>query len=200
MNELKEQMKGLSLIQKIDHLWTYYKIWLLIPIGIGVVIYVAFSAYRVRQENVLAGVVVVGSGVYGTEELEADLKEYMNSTEKTDRVKLHMNIPADNMAQTSLVSLSTLVGAEVVDVIVCPKETYEHFGGQGGFEDMETVLGDDVEKYADMVNGDAVIISDSKFLKEKFGIPYKEVYISVFVNAEHMEGAKAFVQYVLENI
>ena len=33
MNELKEQMKGMSLIQKIDHLWTYYKIWLLIPIG-----------------------------------------------------------------------------------------------------------------------------------------------------------------------
>lgn len=199
---MKEKMKGMTLLQKIDYLWTYYKIWLLIPIGIGVVIYIACSAYRASQENELVSTIVVGSVSQDTEEIEEEIKTYMGKTEKRDIVRMHMNIPADQLAQTSQVALTTLIGAESVDVIVCPQDVYEHFSSQDGFVDMNQVIGEAKEQEGiELTNkGDALKVTDSKFLQEKLGTPYKEVYIGVFINAPHEKGAAQFVQYVLEKL
>ena len=59
---MREKMKGMSLRQKLDYLWTYYKIWLLVPIIAGVILNVVYSAYRASRENVLVSAVVIGAG------------------------------------------------------------------------------------------------------------------------------------------
>ena len=199
---MKEKMKGMTLLQKIDYLWTYYKIWLLVPIGIGVVIYIGCSAYRASRENELVSTIVVGSVARETNEIQEEIKEYMGKTGKNDIVRMHMNIPADQLAQTSQVALTTLIGAEAVDVIICPEEVYEHFSSQGGFEDMSKLFGETGQKEGLELTEkrDALKITDSKFLQEKLGTPYKEVYIGVFINAPHEKGADQFVQYVLEKL
>ena len=53
---MKEKMRGMTLVQKIDYLWTYYKIWLLVPVVIGVVFYIISTTYRASQENELVSV------------------------------------------------------------------------------------------------------------------------------------------------
>ena len=63
---MREKMKNMSFKQKIDYLWTYYKIWLLVPLIVGVIINVAYSAYRAGQENILVSAVVIGAGSWGT--------------------------------------------------------------------------------------------------------------------------------------
>ena len=47
---------------------------------------------------------------------------------------------------------------------------------------------------------DAIVVNSSKFMKEKLGVPYDEVYMFVVANAPHEEGAAKFVQYVLDNL
>lgn len=198
---MREKMKGMTLIQKIDYLWTYYKIWLLVPVGIGFVIYMGCSIYRAQTENVLVNAVVVGSTLQDTEELSQDVKKYIGKDGKNDVVTLQTNIPDDNLGQASTVALSTIVGANTVDVIVCPKNVYEHFSGQqAGAISMQEMLGDKFTQYGDIVKEDAVVVSNSQFMKEKLGIPYEEVYMFVVANAPHREGAAQFVQYVLDNL
>ena len=199
---MREKMRGMTLLQKIDYLWTYYKIWLLVPVGIGIVIYMGCSIYRTKTENILVNAIVVGSTLRSTEELSQDVKEYMGEDGRHDVVTLQTNIPDDNMGQTSIVALSTVVGAETVDVIACPEKVYEHFSSQGGFEDMSELFGETGQKEGLELTekGDALKITDSKFLQKKLGTPYKEVYIGVFINAPHEKGADRFVQYVLEKL
>ena len=199
---MREKMRGMTLLQKIDYLWTYYKIWLLVPVGIGIVIYMGCSIYRTKTEHILVNAVVVGSTLRSTEELSQDVKEYMGEDGRHDVVTLQTNIPDDNMGQTSMVALSTVVGAETVDVIACPGKVYEHFSSQGGFEDMSKLFGETGQKEGLELTEkrDALKITDSKFLQKKLGTPYKEVYIGVFINAPHEKGADQFVQYVLEKL
>ena len=199
---MREKMRGMTLLQKIDYLWTYYKIWLLVPVGIGIVIYMGCSIYRTKTENILVNAVVVGSTLRSTEELSRDVKGYMGEDGRHDVVTVQTNIPDDNMGQTSMVALSTVVGAETVDVIACPEKVYEHFSSQGGFEDMSKLFGETGQKEGLELTekGDALKITGSKFLQEKLGTPYKEVYIGVFINAPHEKGADQFVQYVLEKL
>ena len=202
IQNMREKMRGMTFLQKIDYLWTYYKIWLLVPVGIGIVIYMGCSIYRTKTENILVNAVVVGSTLRSTEELSRDVKEYMGDAGKRDVVTVQTNIPDDDMGQASMVALSTVVGAETVDVIVCPEKVYEHFSSQDGFEDMSKLMEETVQKEGLELTkkGDALKIMDSKFLQEKLGTPYKEVYIGVLINAPHEKGADQFVQYVLQNL
>lgn len=198
---MREKMKGMTLIQKIDYLWTYYKIWLLVPVGIGFVIYMGCSIYRAQTENVLVNAVVVGSTLQDTEDVSRDVKKYMGKDGKHDVVTLQTNIPDDNLGQASTVALSTIVGARTVDVMICPKNVYEHFSGQqAGSIPMKDMLGDKFTQYGDIVQEDAVVVSDSQFMKDTLGIPYEEVYMFVVANAPHRKGVAQFVQYVLDNL
>ena len=198
---MREKMKGMTLIQKIDYLWTYYKIWLLVPVVIGCVVYVGCSIYRAQNENVLVNTVIVGSTLQTTDKVEQEIKDYMKKDKKNDVVTLQTNIPDDNMGQASTVALSTMVGAETVDVIICPKNVYDHFSGQqAGAIPMKEILGGNIEKYGDIVREDTIVVNSSKFMKEKLGVPYDEVYMFVVANAPHEEGAAKFVQYVLDNL
>ena len=145
--------------------------------------------------------VIVGSTLQTTDKVEQEIKDYMKKDKKNDVVTLQTNIPDDNMGQASTVALSTMVGAETVDVIICPKNVYDHFSGQqAGAIPMKEILGGNIEKYGDIVREDTIVVNSSKFMKEKLGVLYDEVYMFVVANAPHEEGATKFVQYVLDNL
>ncbi len=199
---MREKMKGMSLRQKLDYLWTYYKIWLLVPIIAGVILNVAYSAYRAGRENVLVSAVVIGAGESDTSELEEGLKKYMNQTGKNDKVTIQNNITSGELTPDTLTVLTTLIGAASVDVFVCPENVYEHFSEKKGFASIEEVLGDDMDQWKDVElakNGDAVIVKNSQFLRERTGILYEDLYLAAVETNKHPEGKKAFVEYILEN-
>lgn len=199
---MREKMRGMTLVQKIDYLWTYYKIWLLVPIALGVVIYIGHSIYRAKTDNVLVHAVVVGSTIQDITELQEEVKDYMGKNGKHDTVTLQMNIPDDQMGQASTVALTTVIGAETVDVIVCPEIVYEHFSSQGGFVQMKERIGEPEEREGIVLTekGDAFKITDSEFLRDKLGVPYETAYVTILTNAPHEKGASQFVQYVLEKL
>lgn len=200
---MREKMKGMSLTEKIDYLWTYYKIWLLVPVIAGVIINVAYSAYRASQENVLVSAVVIGAGNSDTQGFQSGLKKYMNKTGKYDKVILQTNIVEGELTPDTVTVLTTLVGAGEADIFVCPQNVYEHFSMQHAFVDIQEVLGNQIEQSENVSlteKGDALIIKNSEYLKEKLGAMYQEVYVGVVFTKKHEDGKKAFVEYVLKNL
>lgn len=199
---MREKMKNMSFKQKIDYLWTYYKIWLLVPLIVGVIINVAYSAYRAGQENILVSAVVIGAGNCDTEGFESGLKKYMNKTGKNDKIILQTNIVDGELTPDTTTVLTTLIGAAAADVFVCPENVYEHFSNQRAFADMNEVLGNSEEQYSNVrlsAKGDALIIRDSQFLQKNLGVLYQDVYIAILENPQNKEGKGAFVKYVLDN-
>ncbi|MEZ3485831.1 MAG: hypothetical protein K1W22_04340 [Lachnospiraceae bacterium] len=177
---MRENMKGMSLKEKIDYLWTYYKIWLLVPVIAAVVLNVLYSAYRAGQENILVSAVVIGAGLDNTEEFETEFKKYMNKTGKNDKVVVQTNLVDGELTPDTTAVLTTLAGA--ADVFVCPYNVYEHFSRQHAFADIRDILGESMDQYGSPAlseNGDAVIIRDSRFIQESLGVFCQEVYVAV---------------------
>ncbi len=199
---MRENMKGMSLKEKIDYLWTYYKIWLLVPVIAAVVLNVLYSAYRAGQENILVSAVVIGAGLDNTEEFETELKKYMNKTGKNDKVVVQTNLVDGELTPDTTAVLTTLAGAAAADVFVCPYNVYEHFSRQHAFTDIRDILGESVDRYGSPAlseNGDAVIIRDSRFIQESLGVFCQEVYVAVLEHPKHEDGKLAFVKYILEH-
>ena len=46
----KEKLKEMSGRQKLEYLWMYYKVWLLVPIGIALLVWVGVTMYRSKTE------------------------------------------------------------------------------------------------------------------------------------------------------
>lgn len=198
---MREKMKGMSLLQKLDYLWTYYKIWLLVPIIVGVISNVVYSAYRANQETILVSAIVIGAGESDTSELEEGLKKYMKQTGKNDKVTIQNNITSGDLTPDTLTVLTTLIGAASVDVFVCPQNVYEHFSDKKSFSSVKGLLGDDVEQWDNVAlteKGDALIVKNSPFLREQTGILYEDVYLAIVETKKHPEGKKAFVEYIFE--
>ena len=199
---MREKMKQMTLQEKLDYLWTYYKIWLFVPLFIGIILHIVYSAYCAGQENNLVSAVVIGAGTSDTEEFESGLKEFMNKTGKNDKVTLQTNIVEGELTPDTTAVLTTLIGAASADVFVCPENIYSQFSSQRAFTDMKEILGDSEEQERGVElsgKGDALIIRNSAFLEKNLGVFYEEVYVAVVDYPQNEEGKKAFVKYILEN-
>ena len=47
----KEKLKEMSGRQKLEYLWMYYKVWLLVPIGIALLVWVGVTMYRRHRKQ-----------------------------------------------------------------------------------------------------------------------------------------------------
>lgn len=179
-----EKLKTMTFLQKLDYLWSYYKVLFALPVILLLVFYLGTTMYHGMKENVVLSVAIVGAGMDGQqiEELETGIKEYLGADGKYDRVRVQANLPEDQESVSGKVSLTTLVGASAIDVLVCPKEVYEEYKGQGGFTG-------EVQQYR-----------ATEGARELFGTAYEEVYVGVLSNAKQKENGAAFCKYVEEKI
>lgn len=191
-----EKLKSLNFGEKIEYLWMYYKMWLVAAVCVAAGIYLAFSMYRGSQENVVLNVAIVGGSNQDTDELVKDFKAYAGIDGKNDVVRVQANIPADGGSMTSKTALTTLIGANAVDVMICPEDIYQEYKAQDGF----VSLGDLPSYESDMTirnQKDIVVLENNEFLKNTVGVPYEKAYIGVLINAQHKENAKTFIKYLL---
>lgn len=174
----REKLKKLSFAGKLEYIWMYYKGWLIVLAAAAALIYIGVSMYQGSRENVLVNIAIVGGDSQDKESIQAlekEVKGWLGSSGKYDKVRVQANIPEDGGSVTSQTALTTLIGANAVDILICPEEVYEEYAGQGGFQ------------------GGTQILENNRTLKEKLGVTYDKIYISVMINAEHKENAEAVV-------
>lgn len=178
-----EKLKSLNFTGKLEYIWMYYKVWFAAAAGIIVLLYLGVSMYQGSRENVLVNVVVVGGDAQDTEKiekLEQEIKGALGAEGKYDVVRVQANIPLDGGAQTSQTALTTLFGADAVDVLICPENIYQEYARQDGFLE------------------EPLVIENQGRITEVIQVPYTDIYAAVPVNAQHKEAAEKVMEYLSE--
>ncbi|MGE9963259.1 hypothetical protein ACQRAW_00130 [Fusicatenibacter saccharivorans] len=178
-----EKLKSMNFMEKLDYIWTYYKLWFAGALAVVALIYLGFTMYQGMQKNEVVSVAILGANMDADqiETLRDDVKDWMGAEGKNDVVTINANLSADNEESNSKIALTTLIGAQSVDVLICTQEIYEDYAEQDGF-----------------ISG-SLIFANTGFIKEMFGLNYDEVYVAILVNAPHSDGAERFVEYLTEN-
>ena len=171
----KEKLKEMSGRQKLEYLWMYYKVWLLVPIGIALLVWVGVTMYRSKTEEVLLNVVVADGIGSSYDEVEQELKDRIQADGNNQTVKFNNSLSA--ATYQGEMALTTRVAAESIDVVVCPEEFYE--------------------EYQDVM-GEPVILEAGEWMAENLGIPYETVYVGIVENAPNRENAEVFVEILQE--
>lgn len=171
----KEKLKEMSGRQKLEYLWMYYKVWLLVPIGIALLVWVGVTMYRSKTEEVLLNVVVADGIGSSYDEVEQELKDRIQADGNNQTVKFNNSLSA--ATYQGEMAFTTLVAAESIDVVVCPEEFYE--------------------EYKDVM-GEPVILEAGEWMAENLGIPYETVYVGIVENAPNRENAEVFVEILQE--
>lgn len=169
-----EKLKALSFGGKIEYICMYYKSWFAILAIAAALVYIGISMYQGSRENILLNVAIVGGNSQDTEgiqSLEKEIKEWLGASGKYDKVRVQANIPEDGGSVASQTALTTLIGANAVDILICPEDIYNEYAGQGGFE----------ERTLMMENEGAVA--------ERFAVIYEKIYVCVMVNAPNKDNA-----------
>lgn len=137
-----EKLKSMNFMEKLDYIWTYYKLWFAGALAVVALIYLGFTMYQGMQKNEVVSVAILGANMDADqiETLRDDVKDWMGAEGKNDVVTINANLSADNEESNSKIALTTLIGAQSVDVLICTQEIYEDYAEQDGFISDSLVL------------------------------------------------------------
>lgn len=163
--------------KKVEYLWMYYKIWLVILAVIIGAIYLGCTMYKGRHTTVLLNIAVTGGDSQKAEELNKDFCKYAGIDEKDGIIRIQANIPEDGGSLSSKTALTTLVGADAVDVLICREDVYQEYKKQDGFQE-------------------TIDFPEDNMLKKKKIISYDDAHAAIMVNAQNQKMAEKFISYL----
>lgn len=194
---VKETWKTMSFGKKLEYLWMYYKGVLFGAVILVLVICIGVSMYKGAHTTVLLNVVIVGGDDLNAEQLEASFIQYADIKEEDGIIQMRTNIPDDGGGMTSTTALTTLMGAEAVDILICPKYVYEDYNAHNGFLDMKDALGDITAGYGDSVLDNGICLKADNILKREGMSAYDEIYAAIPVNCQNPGMAVKFIEFLL---
>lgn len=174
---LDKNFGSMPLEKKVEYLWMYYKTWLVILAVIIGVIYLGCTMYKGRHTTVLLNVAVTGGDSQKAEELNKDFCKYAGIDEKDGIIRIQANIPEDGGSLSSKTALTTLVGADAVDVLICREDVYQEYKKQDGFQE-------------------TIDFPEDNMLKKKKIISYDDAQAAIMVNAQNQKMAEKFISYL----
>ncbi len=197
-HEQKKLFKRMTFGKKIEYLWMYYKAWLagfLIFLG---AVWLGVIMYRGMHTTVLLNVAIVGGDSIQAVALAEDFAGYAGISEKDGEIRVKANLPDESGGSSLKTALTTLMGADALDVLICSEGIYEEYSGQDGFISMEELLKERKDSSGDYVLDDAICIgNDSVPGREKI-VRYDKIYAAVSVNCKNPEMAAKFLCYLLD--
>ncbi len=174
------KLKAMGTGGKIEYIWMYYKVWLAAALLAAAAVYLGVAMYQGSKANVVVSVVIVGGNAQDTDKLdklEREIKEYLHADEEHDTVRIQANISGEDTS-ASETALTTLIGANSVDVLICPEEVYVRYKEQGGFDD------------------DTLVLANEGAIKELVDVQYDEIYAGIPVNAQHKQAARKVLEFI----
>ena len=174
---MDKSFKSMPTGKKIEYLWMYYKIWLAVFAAVIGVIYLGVTMYKGRHTTVLLNVAVTGGSPEQAEQLSKDFCQYAGIEKKDGIIRMQANIPEDGGSMTSKTALTTLVGADAVDVLICGEDVYKEYDKQNGFQK-------------------TIEFSKENILKKKKIICYDDAHAAIMVNAKNQKMAEKFLEYL----
>lgn len=197
-----EKLRGMSLGEKAGYLWTYYKIWLLVPVILIFVIWQGMQIYHNMQEVELLSVGVVDTNLNteeGQETFESDLLKLLGTGGENEVIALDTGLSSGDDSASAM-KRATVLGAGTLDLMICGEELYDSYDAQGAFADWEEILGEDYRKYESyFVEGRLDLSRSAKW--DSYGLViYEPVYAGALVSSENTEALRQFAEYYLSDV
>lgn len=199
----KQKLKSMSWKEKLGYIWAYYKPHMAVTLGIILLLsIVGQSIYRSRFETVFS-VAILNGGMGDSEGMQADFKKYLGDEDKYHEIMVDSSMyftGEDSADYTSVMKLTTLIGSNQIEAMVCTEDQYEKYSDLDAFIPMDELLGqEELEAYGSDVDKYGILVNDSPKLTE-FGMETGsgDAYLAVFAYTEHLDNAKAFIKYMKE--
>ena len=197
-----EKLRGMSLGEKAGYLWTYYKIWLFVPVILIFVIWQGMQIYHNMQEVELLSVGVVDTNLNteeGQETFESDLLKLLGTGGENEVIALDTGLSSGDDSASAM-KRATVLGAGTLDLMICGEELYDSYDAQGAFADWEEILGEDYGKYEPyFVDGRLDLSRSAKW--DSYGLViYEPVYAGALVSSENTEALRQFAEYYLSDV
>ena len=201
--KLEQQWKTIRSLKgkkKLEYLWSYYKVIPVIFLAAILVVYTAGVMIRNGKENTVLSIVIVDAEKNddeAAEELEKQFLHILGADGMYDHVETVLSASSvqteENIAKLR-VSLSVVGEA---DLVVCSKEVYEEYAGQGAFADETVLLGADAEKAQAYMTDGQIDLSKcpENFLSES--VSYSPAYLCVLGHTERSEAAEAVLKALI---
>lgn len=201
--KLEQQWKTIRSLKgkkKLEYLWSYYKVIPVILLAVILVVYTAGVMIRNGKENTVLSIVIVDAEKNddeAAEELEKQFLHILGADGRYDHVETVLSASSaqteENIAKLR-VSLSVVGEA---DLVVCSKEVYEEYAGQGAFADETVLLGADAEKAQAYMTDGQIDLSKcpENFLSES--VSYSPAYLCVLGHTERSEAAEAVLKALI---
>lgn len=195
---IKETWGTMSFGKKLEYLWMYYKSWLAAAVVLIGLICLGVNMYKGMNTKVLLNAVVIGGDSQKAQWLGESFAGFAGIENKDGEVRIRANIPDDKGGATSKTALTTLMGADAVDVLVCSESVFNEYAGQDGFLDMEELLGESRVDYGEAVSDYGVLLKPGNILEQEAMTSYDKIYVAVPVNSKNPEMAVRFIEFLLQ--
>lgn len=219
----KENMKGMTFKQKVDHLWTYYHdyLWIGAVVLMLVCAIITSTINLAFRETIVTGINInVTMEQAGMNYLESDYHKKIGAREYWDKVSLEytqfdplLEITGDEGDYYASQSIIAKVGSEMVDYFIMDQLTMDYFAVQDLFMDLrefftpEEIAQFEAEnrlRYSKLEGQSdeeawviAVDITDTQFVKDNSTLEDK-VYFALAGNAPHPDQCRAIWEYILD--
>ena len=183
---------------KLEYFWAYYKPHMAVALGIILlIVFIGQMIYRSQFDTVFYAAIINGTAGDG-EALAEDFKNYTGDTDKYHEYTIDnsMYLMKDQEDYQMVMKLSTIIGAQQVDVLIAPEYKFQEYVEQDGFYPMSELLTDEQqEAYKDDLTEYGLHVGDNKVL-QSFGVD-EDSYMGVLVYSDHLDEAKSFITYIM---
>lgn len=196
--EQKKLFEAMTFGKKMEYLWMYYKGWFAGFLILLAAVWAGITMFRNAHTTVLLNIAIVGGDNNQAVSFAEDFAEYAEISEKDGEIRVKANLPDESNKRSLMTALTTLMGADALDVLICSEGIYNEYSEQEAFLSMEEVLGEAAGMYEENILADAVCIGADSIPGRQEMVRYDKIYVAVSVNCQNIEMAEKFLYYLLE--
>lgn len=198
----REKLKGMGTGKKLQYIWMYYKVHMLcVVLAIGAVCLGVNLYQHAKMETVLS-IAVVNAGDFTADEVEKNILDLLNTDNKYAQVSVAQNLMTDETGEDfdyyARIAYVTEIQSATVDVLIMPKELYEHEKDSGMYADLRETFGDEVFESLGAVDDQHLELDGNSSVAQEFGLRYDPVCICLPGNVKNKDNALKWIQSVLK--
>lgn len=211
----KKDLSGMGVKGKAGYFKDYYlKTVVVVALIAAFVIYMVYTIFFRNEETILSVAFLDEASITDTEAFNEKMRVSYGLTDDSELLEIADYDLDDN---AMLMKFTALTAAQSVDVMICPRETFEKYSGLGYFEDLSEILPDSLY---DEVSGRIVEASeverdvDGAVVETLPAAPYgidisgnrlyddcggggDDSILCIVTGAGHMDNAIKFVDYII---
>lgn len=144
-----EKIASLHGRAKLQYLWDYYKIVIVIIIAAIAVIHLATTMIRGLMTDVVLSVDAISADYFGTsDQVDKDFTAYIGGLKKNQEIRFDLSIDIEpdetsQLASAANIKLQTAVSAGTMDVVLVPDDVFLYLQKRGLLMDLGQVLSED---------------------------------------------------------